>query len=89
MYKRVSGVIKEEEAKAAMEQQFPEVREMNFEEMMRYIQQNFNTLNVDNQLKQNSYSKQTMLKPAKFDVVSTKGLFRIMQQQLHLKAQKR
>ena len=82
LYKRIAGLAKEDEAKAAVEKVIPEVRLMNYEEMMKYIQNNFNTLNVDNQLKQNSYNKGAMLKQASFDVIPFKGLFDIVQQQV-------
>jgi len=88
LYKRVAGLASREQAKSAVEQVIPETRLMDYDQMMTYIQNNFNTLNVENQFKQNSYSKKAMLKQAKFDVISTKGLFNIIQQQVISKGKK-
>ena len=55
---------------------------MNFDEAMTYVQRNFSILNKDNQLKQNSYSKNAMMKQASFESISTVGLFRIIEQKV-------
>ena len=82
MYKRIFNLADKDAGKSALDKVLPEVRLMNFDEAMTYVQRNFNILNKDNKFKQNSYSKNTMLKQASFDAISTVGLFRIIEQKV-------
>ena len=82
MYKRIAGLATKEESVSAITEVVPETKNMTYEQVMTYVQNNFSILNEDNRLKQNSYSKDTMLKKSKFQVVSTVGLFNIIEQKV-------
>jgi len=56
--------------------------------MMDYISKNFNTLNVDNQLKKNSYSEKPSKKLFGMESVTTKGMFQIVTQKVAAKGLK-
>ena len=88
LYKRIAGLATKEEAVSAVNEIAPETKNMSYEQVMSYIQQNFNILNENNQLKQNSYSRGSMLKKAKFDVISTVGLFNIIAQKVKSQGKK-
>jgi len=89
IYKRVSKFGKNrEEAEGAVKTAFPEIADMNLDEMMDYISKNFNTLNVDNQLKKNSYSEKPSKKLFGMESVTTKGMFQIVTQKVAAKGLK-
>ena len=88
LYRRISGLAKKEEAEKALKQAIPEVSMMNYDQMMEFIRNNFNTLNESKNLKQNSYDKGTMYKKADFEFISKVGLFSIVQQKVKSKGLK-
>ena len=88
MYKRIFNLADKDGGKSVLDKVLPEVRLMNYDEAMTYVQRNFNILNKDNKFKQNSYSKNTMLKQSRFDAISTVGLFRIIEQKVVAKGVK-
>lgn len=88
LYKKVSGIAKKEDAEKTLKEALPEIGMMNFDQIMEFVTKNFNTINAEKNLKQNSYSKGTSYKKASFDRVSKLGLFNMVQQRVKSKGLK-